>query len=208
MTLDAYSLTVGSSYRFTAIVTTASGQKANTSCDVLVENGMIVSVIGGGKTRNVPVDKAFDLDGSSSYDEDVQLSTYANSMDSYPLTYACRGVYSSMARYGESCNAEVFDRSGASTTSSTISIPANIMTYNETYMFTLECMSSNGGNRTGSSSVTVKAAAGGAPTVSMTSVAYSTGATTKFSSFDRITITGNIGADGDVIGSWSNLQPH
>lgn len=203
MTLDAYSLAVGSSYRFTVIVTTNSGQRANTSCDVLVESGLIHSVIAGGSMRNLPVDKAFTLDGSGSYDDDVQLSLYANSMDSYPLTYAWSCVYGSMTRYGVRCDAETFGASGVSAGSRTVNIAANTLVYNETYIFTLECASTLGGNRTGSSIVKVKAVAGGAPSVSIASTAYSSGATTKFSSFDRITLTGNIEAEGDLTGTWS-----
>jgi hypothetical protein len=199
MVLDAYALSVGSSYRFTSIVTTDAGMKANTSVDVRVVNGIIVPVISGGSTRVIPIDRSFAIDGSSSYDEDVSLAAYSADMSTYPLSYSWACTYGSLESYGSSCDSDVFG-TGATQTARIVTVPANSLTFNETYLFTLTC---SAGNRSASAYVTVKAVAGGSPEVSITDYSYSTGATAKFSSRDRVTLSALVEAASATRSTWS-----
>jgi REJ domain len=72
--LPPYSLLVDKTY--TVTVTASAGRSsAAASVDVYVAHGPVSAAVVGGYTRSAPLDKAFVLDGSISYDADNRTSS-------------------------------------------------------------------------------------------------------------------------------------
>ena len=203
------SLTPGSTYRFTAIVISAAGIRANSSADIFVDYGAVVASISGGSKMVVPIDKAVTLDGSGSRDEDVPLSDIVT-LSNYPLTYAWSCIYATLDKYGSSCdNAVFYSSSGVqdvATDNRFLTLPSYRLSFNETYQVQLSCSSStNDVNRTGIAITTIEVAAQGAPSVCTTSLLGST----KFNVEDsqKIKLNGFISGSTSVTGTWSISPP-
>lgn len=151
--LSAYSLTAGSSYTVTvkvfAISQSGGSSSASAAVTVKVVNGAVFAVIAGGATRIISQDAAFDASGS--YDENVVASAAV-------LSYAWSCSFTSLAKYGQSCDF-VFDAS--SLASSRTTVYASLLNSSDTYSIGLSIGLSVAAadGRTGSRSVSLQKAA-------------------------------------------------
>ena len=206
MVLNANTLISGESYRFTAIVITRAGIRANASTDITVLKDVVSAKINGGSKQVTPLDKQLVLDGSSSVDLNAPIGAAIST-----LSYKWSCMFNTITKYGSSCDGHVFYNETYSakgplvaTNLSTLIIPAYRLSGNDTYEFRLSCSASDG--RVGTTSVVIAVSAPGAPKVAIAISGSTTGSKSviKFSSEQKIVLTGDItcaGCDADAV--WS-----
>ena len=88
--IPAYTLTVGSLYAVSLVVTIEENLLSTTAAvqvQVLVEAGSIVAVVSGGTSRTMRVEETLNIDASASYDEDQNGVTGTNAGLQY--TWSC-----------------------------------------------------------------------------------------------------------------------
>jgi len=222
MVVHANKLESGQSYRFTAIVITPAGIRANASTDVIVLKGVVAARIRGGSKQTAPIDRSLKLDGSTSID----LNDLA-AVD--PLLFKWTCTYTSMSKFGKSCDEDIFHNSPVVTKNatsgkdivnfipatgrnrvvtnvSTLTLPAHRMLMNETYKFELVCTAKSDG-RSGVSAIVIQASAPGAPTVVLSVNPLGASAANlsknKFNIGQKIILNGKILGSSNVDAKWS-----
>jgi hypothetical protein len=146
--LHTYSVTI-SAESLTTVVTTIS-------MTISILEDVVQAIVQNGYTRSWPIDLDLTLDGSASRDYNVA----ANDTQNLVYTWTCRIVSGATeADYGQDCGSDLFtdpytsSSLGAYVNSSVITIVANQMIVNGSYLFTLMVVSDTDSTR--SDSVTV-----------------------------------------------------
>ena len=186
---NPYTFTTGNQYEIQVNASTLDGGYAISLMHVYIAPGQIVAIISGSSIVSVAIDRAFELDASSSYDENYPTSS---------LTYSWSCLIVSLLNYGSDCTSATIGRGN----SSKLEIPALSLTLNVTYSFTVNILSADG--RSADASVTVTPAPPGAPAAVVT-VPFKA----RYNVKDTLTFTGTILSGVPTTAYWtiSNTGP-
>ena len=197
------SLEPGKNYHFLVVATTLSGNSANATASVYVKPGSVVAKIRQGTSRQIPTDQSFILT-SDSYDEDATF--YKNL---FPLSYNWICTYFSVAKYGQSCDADIFytyevsgELSQVSTNQKMLNVPAYVLNTNETYEISVTVSSVDG--RSNSASIIIYPTEPGAPSVYITSNLAVGG---KVNPLSQFTANGQVQSPAYSSCAWTILDP-
>ena len=189
--LNSYTLSPLNTYyiHVTATVVSDDGGSASASSDVTVyvDHGDIEAIASGGYKRSDPEDRKVVIDAGDSIDYD-----YGPSASADKLTYSWNCVFGDSSSYGDDCG--VFS---TIPTSSKVEIPANTLSSNHTYLFTVIVYSTSDSTRFDSKTVEITPSVAGSPYVSILS------AVTKFNSRDKLYLDAQIQATYDINAVWS-----
>lgn len=170
--LDPYVLDAGYTYivKFNATVaqtTQYSAITASTSLSVTILRGLVIAIIKGGSSRQIPQDNSLTLDASLSSDEDSSSAV---------LSYRWSCTITSILSFGTDCSS-VFGTS--SITLSSITIAANKL--DTSYLYTFQVLVSSPDGRFSTASTTVEPSAAGGVTLTITSTTSIINADSKLS---------------------------
>lgn len=196
--LSAYALSTQSVYVVTFTATASASTSptypaiaSSTSVTVQVGKGSVVAVVRGGSYRSVSAASSeVTLDASGSYDQSYPIgSTVAGQTLSF--TRSC--VINSAANYGASCS----DKLPTDQTSSTLTVDATVLAYEELYVFTVIAAAADG--RSSFYEVTVRSSAGSTSTSITDLVA------TKINPSKKLVLTGSVQAGYAIDAYWEAM---
>lgn len=183
--LPPYSLSVG--YSYTLAITALWGHEASSaSIEVSVIHGKVIAYISGGQSRRIPIDNPFELDASSSIDQDEQ----PNTVSSLKYFWSCTIV--SVIQFGENCGS-IFDHGSPSRPVAIV--PSDTLLANTTYSFTVLVRSPDG--RSDNKSVTVSSSIPGSVSVAIISKKY------EINSGQTLSLTGMAFSNVSIVASWA-----
>jgi hypothetical protein len=153
---NAYSLEYSHTYSVSVAAGSSTSSTSTASLTLSVAEDVVQALVFDGYTRSWPIDLDLTLDGSASRDYNVA----ANDAQNLLYTWTCRIVSGTTeADYGQDCGSDLFtdpymsSSLGAYVNSSAVTIGANQMIVNGSYLFTLMVVSDSDSTR--SDSVTV-----------------------------------------------------
>lgn len=192
--LPAYSLTVGNVYTIQLTVTSPDGQGSYitgySKVTVRVVSGAIVAVINGGNKFLISSDTI--LDASSSYDSDN-----VDSVSSLTYLWSCTSL--SLAYYGQSCDATVFN--GLSMNASTIKIRPVYLNASTSYEIGVLVTHTEDG-RFDTASATVSALSGYA---NLGMVAISSSSSQTINEDQQLSVEAVVSSNVSLIATWTAL---
>jgi hypothetical protein len=188
-------------YSVTVTVSSETTSTSAASSTVAVAESIVQAIVEGGYQRSAPVDLPLALDGSSSRDFNVRPNATQNLL----YSWSCR-ISTLSTEYGNDCGVftdpSVGSDGSTSVSTAVVTIAANAMAVNESYLFTLT-VSDSSGARYDSVDVAVMGIEAGSVVMVM-----GTQVTSPFAYYvslggTKLTLSSTIYGTSDVQATWS-----